>query len=100
MSDHVCETDKGFCPTCGKANLSVLQSVGLSQTATPTRKRTQGKQRNPREVNKNHWERGIPTDEKGLPFLDENLQPVRNKRFAERRGSGCWDYPGRQVSRG
>lgn len=53
---------------------------------------------NPRDYNHNSFERGIARDEHGLPYLDERLQPVGVKEFAERRNSGAWDHPGRQVS--
>lgn len=33
----------------------------------------------------NSWERGIAKDERGLPLLDGNLQPIPVKRYAEKR---------------
>lgn len=54
--------------------------------------------RDPHDVNRNSWERGIARDDRGMPFLDEGGQPVSVKEFAQRRNSGCWDHEGRQIS--
>jgi hypothetical protein len=33
------------------------------------------------------WERGVPTDNRGMPFLDKNLNPMGVKAVAENRHS-------------
>lgn len=32
----------------------------------------------------NGWERGIPTDAKGLPYLDNELSPIGQKAWSEK----------------
>jgi hypothetical protein len=47
---------------------------------------------------KNSWERGIAKDDRGMPYLGADNKPVGVKEFAQRRNTGAWDHPGRQVS--
>src|SRR5215472_16144872 len=35
--------------------------------------------------NRNSWERGRALDHRGMPYLDENCNPIPVKRFAENR---------------
>lgn len=39
----------------------------------------------PPKKNVPRWERGVPTDERGMPFLDGSLNPIGQKEFSEKR---------------
>lgn len=55
-----------------------IKSIQFSPAATPSRRNSI-----PPKVNKdsNSWERGIVRDDRGMPLLDENLQPVGMKEY-------------------
>lgn len=64
------------CATCR------LLTVELSPAATPSKTRRVGSLGS---RNRNSWERGIPTDNRGMPVLREDGSPMRAKEYAERR---------------
>lgn len=95
---HICPPDRGFCPDCGRAQLDVLRSLNVSPSATPTRtRRVMSDSSDAAKRNSNAWERGIAVDRRGMPFLDEHLEPVSIKEFTENRYR--WDHKDRQPSR-
>lgn len=55
------------------------KGVGLGAGTTPTRRRRVAKDK----PHYNAWERGIARDDRGMPYLDEQLNPLGVKRFAE-----------------
>jgi hypothetical protein len=62
------------------------RSVGLTADATPTStsiRRERDPYRDPHDVNKNSWERGIATDHRGVPYCDETGEPIGIKRWGE-----------------
>lgn len=65
----------------GKTYGQILREkgVGVAPSATPTRspKVAQGK------PHFNGWERGVPTNDRGMPYLDEQGKVIGQKRFAE-----------------
>lgn len=63
------------CRTCKFRTLQVSPAVRESRRYAPSTA----------FAPKNSWERGIAKDERGLPLLDGNLQPIPVKRYAERR---------------
>lgn len=56
------------------------KQISYPRKATPTRTPSLAKAAGPRH---NSWEAGIPTDERGMPYLDERLMPIGNKKFAQ-----------------
>lgn len=56
-------------------------SVSTSPYATPTRLNGKAAPRPPNNV----WERGIPTDQRGMPFLRQDGEFMGQKEFSERR---------------
>lgn len=56
-----------------------LSSIQISQRLKP--KRVSG----PPTGNRNSWERGIPTDHRGVPFLDAGGEVIRVKQYAKDR---------------
>lgn len=61
-----------------------MRSVQVSAAATPSR--SVGRRSKPKDRDSgNRWERGIPTDERGMPYLDAHGTKVGNKKFSETR---------------
>lgn len=61
-----------------------VQTVQLPPSATPSRKRKE-----PTDVDKsnaNAWERGIVKDDRGMPYLESNLEPIGLKEWVNKRG--------------
>ena len=56
-------------------------SITTSPYATPTRLNPKAAPRTP----DNAWERGIPTDHRGMPFLEKGGDFMGQKEFSERR---------------
>lgn len=56
-----------------------IRTINLSPAATPSRRNS----KTPRESTNNSWEKGIPTDSRGMPYLDSNLNVIGQKRWAE-----------------
>lgn len=59
-----------------------IRGVQFSPACTPTRRNTIP----PRTPN-NSWERGVPTDNRGMPYLDSNLNEIGQKTFAANRST-------------
>lgn len=78
MADRNCSHDQQECPSCFRER---LLSVGLSKAATPTRKTGSA----PPSKADNSWERGVPRDERGVPFLDHNGGVCFQKEVVENR---------------
>ena len=57
-----------------------IRSVQWSPAATPSRRNSV-----PGKRLDNAWERGVPTDNRGMPLLDNTLNPVRQKKYAANR---------------
>lgn len=92
MTDRHCRNHETYvdgCEPCKWATLTV------STAAMPSRHNGVGPTANP---SSNAWERGVPVDDKGLPYLDEQLKPVGSKEFSSRVNRGDWDYDGRRAS--
>ena len=85
MREVTCtHTDDGTeCRECFKEH---LRSVRIAPGATPSRvqARRRGTAPTDREA-KNGWERGEPTDDRGMPYLDEHGVRVNTKKLAETR---------------
>lgn len=56
-----------------------IQSIQFDPRAMPTR-RNKVEPRRPDPA----WERGIPTDNRGMPYLRKDLSPMGVKEFAEK----------------
>ena len=70
---------------CGKCWKCVegrgcIKTVQVDPRATPTRTR-RGVPRTPDPA----WERGVPTDGRGMPYLRPDLTPMGVKEFASKR---------------
>lgn len=63
------------CRTCKFRTIQISPAVRTTRRYAPSTAFTP----------KNSWERGIATDERGVPLLDGNLQPIPIKRYAEKR---------------
>jgi hypothetical protein len=79
MSD-CCDGDR----LCFKHKLAYWRDTGglnISPAATPTRRNN-----NPPTTfaAKNSWERGVAKDDRGMPYLDKNLEPMPIKAFGEK----------------
>lgn len=59
-----------------------IRSVQWSPAATPTRRNAI-----PGKRGDNAWERGVPTDNRGMPLLDNTLNPVGQKKYAANRST-------------
>lgn len=59
-----------------------IKSIQFSPAATPSRRNNI-----PPKVNtsSNSWERGVVTDDRNMPLLDDKLQPVGLKQYAQER---------------
>lgn len=86
MTNRTCEhNDDRECGPCFRARLASVQ-VGASATPSRHIARTPGKRPKSKEAS-NRWERGQPTDERGMPYLDEKGVRVNTKKLAETRHS-------------
>lgn len=84
MSDRTCEHEgEDECRDCFKARIG---SIAVAGSATPSRvtARKRGTKPKDREAS-NRWERGQPTDHRGMPYLDEKGVRVNTKKLAETR---------------
>ena len=61
-----------------------VQSVQLSNKATPTRTRRSSPTPDSKD-NSNAWERGIVEDRPGMPYLDQHLEPIGVKEWVNNR---------------
>lgn len=59
-----------------------IKTVQLSPSSTPSRRNSIPPKTNP---DSNAWERGIARDSRGMPVLDENLQPMGLKEYAHKK---------------
>ncbi len=71
--------DCGRCWKC-KEGRGCIRSVQLDPRATPSRTR-RGVPHTPDPA----WERGIPTDDRGMPQLRPDLSPMGIKEFGQKR---------------
>lgn len=62
------------CKGCGRVDLEALRSIWVSYDVNPSRMNDVA----PRRPN-NSFEKGTRYDERGLPYLNENGQPLRMK---------------------
>lgn len=81
-----CEREKdewGVCddPSCFPCK---LKSIQISPYATPTRRSNRGPSTPPRG-NSNSWEKGIPTDSRGMPVLKSDGSPMGQAEYASKR---------------
>jgi hypothetical protein len=53
----------------------------LSMAATPSRTPSKA----PPRAQSPSWEAGIPTDSRGMPYLDQSLEPLTQKEFVNNR---------------
>lgn len=68
-------TDRStFCPECGYADQERLRSVRIAPSAMPTRKNSV-----PPARPNNSFEKGHRLDERGLPYLNSDGQPLKMK---------------------
>jgi hypothetical protein len=58
-----------------------IQTIQISPYATPSRLRPHIAPRKP----ENSWEKGVPTDSRGMPFLKTDGSPMGQKEFSEKR---------------
>jgi hypothetical protein len=58
-----------------------VKSITFSPYATPTRLNPRRPPRQPNPA----WERGVPTDARGMPFLRKDGTPMGVKEYAENR---------------
>lgn len=72
-AEHTFEVDG--CPTCK------YRTIRISAAATPNKTRSHA----PPKRYGNQWEKGIATDHRGVPYLNDNLQPIGIKEFSENR---------------
>jgi len=72
----------GDCSTGTTCFRHKLQSIQFSPACTPTRRNTIP----PRPAN-NSWEKGVATNERGMPLLDKNLEPIGLKEYANNRST-------------
>lgn len=84
MSTRTCEHDDE--KECGPCFRDRINSIGVGASATPSRyvSRKRGRKPKSREAS-NRWERGMPTDHRGMPYLDEKGVRVNTKKLAETR---------------
>lgn len=75
-----CENGKPYHDGTGDDFGCKIRTIQFDPRAMPTRRNTV-EPRRPDPA----WERGIPTDNRGMPWLDETLSPIGTKKFAERR---------------
>lgn len=57
-----------------------VKSIQWSPAATPTRRNHL-----PARRPNNSWEKGVPTDNRGMPVLDADMKPVGQKQYSENR---------------
>lgn len=67
---------------CGVGAVKVMVPPRLSQSVTPNRTPSAAPSVH---QNRNSWEKGIVKNDKGVPLLDENYDPIPVKKYAENR---------------
>lgn len=77
-----CKHSDNECKQCFKERIA---SVGVASSATPTRRPVSQWKRPKDKPVYNNWEKGIPTDGRGMPYLDEHGVSVNTKKLAETR---------------
>lgn len=78
-----CEHAEQECVPCFQQR---IRSVAVAASATPSRHISRKRGQVPKDRPAlNGWERGIPTDSRGMPFLDEAGAVRRNKAVAQHR---------------
>ena len=84
MSQRTCEhDDEKECVPCFQQR---IRSIQPSAGATPSRVQARRRGTKPRDKEaSNRWERGEPTDSRGMPYLDEKGVRVNTKKLAETR---------------
>jgi len=61
-----------------------IKTIRLGASATPSRRiSTRGRPKD--KPLHNSWERGIPRDARGMPYLDKNGAVVHQKEYSENR---------------
>ncbi len=73
--DYCRDGDCATGPTCFRHK---LRSIQFTPSCTPTRRNTI-----PPRTPQNSWERGVATDDRGMPLLDKNLSPIGLKEAAD-----------------
>lgn len=78
---HACDTDpQGLCFRHKVREWRMHGGLNISPAAMPNRRNHVA----PRTPN-NSWEKGIPTDHRGMPWLDANGSEIGQKEFVQRR---------------
>lgn len=80
-----CEHSREECRSCFKERIGSIQ-VGASATASRfiSRDRSRGGRPKDKEPD-NRWEKGRPTDHRGMPYLDSEGARIGVKQLAETR---------------
>jgi hypothetical protein len=68
-------------PVDGCRECKFRGTIQISPRATPTKTRSKAEPRRPDPA----WERGVATDERGVPLLDEKGGQIGVKQYAENR---------------
>lgn len=76
-----CEHSEQECSACWKDRIGSIQ---IGQGSTPSRTVRKGDRPKDRP-NYNDWEKGRPTDSRGMPYLDSHGAAVGVKKLAETR---------------
>jgi hypothetical protein len=72
----------GDCSTGVTCFRHKLRSIQFTPSCTPTRRNTI-----PPRTPQNSWERGVATDNRGMPLLDSNMEPIGLKELANNRST-------------
>lgn len=75
------ECKDGDCSTGSMCFKHKIRTIQWSPSCTPSRRNTI-----PPKAPNNAWERGIAKDERGMPLLDSNCEPIGLKEMANKRG--------------
>lgn len=77
MSDRTCQVcesiqnhNRNFCTECSKVIDTLV--LNIAPSATPSIKNNI-----PPRGSNNSWEKGTRKDDRGVPYLDKNLEPVK-----------------------
>ena len=77
-----CEHSESECVPCFQER---IRSVAVAGSATPSRRPVSFGKRPKDKPVYNNWEKGTPTDSRGMPYLDEHGVSVNTKKLAETR---------------